>query len=158
LSQAVVEQPLRERLWAQLIRALYRCGRQADALHAYARLRTQLAELLGIDPSPDLVRLHEAVLHQRPDLDWSPPQPQPIHGSSLPAEVPVPEKPAARAAMAAHNWQRAFELISAEDQIAPPVAGDLEGLAEAAWWSGRYRDGLAAAACPSCYLQADDYR
>ena len=161
LNQAVVEQPLRERLWAQLIRALYRCGRQADALHAYTRLRTQLAELLGIDPSPELVRLHEAVLHQRPDLDWSPPQPQPTHGSSPPAEVPVPEKrpPTARAALAAHDWQRAFELFSAEDQIAPLVAEDLEGLAEAAWWSGRYRDGLAARQrAHHAYLQAGDHR
>ena len=105
LSQAVVEQPLRERLWAQLIRALYRCGRRADALHAYARLRTQLAELLGIDPSPELIRLHEAVLHQRPGLDWSPPQPQPTPGSSPPTTMPVPEKrlPPARAAPAAHD-------------------------------------------------------
>ncbi len=61
LSRAVAERPLRERLWSLLIRALYSCGHQAKALGAYTRLRAQLAEQLGIDPSPELVRLHEAV-------------------------------------------------------------------------------------------------
>ena len=88
LSRAVAEQPLRERLWSQLIRALYRSGRQADALAAYARLRAQLAHLLGIDPSPELVRLHEAVLAQRPDLEWPSP-PRPTRGPSEPARLPA---------------------------------------------------------------------
>ena len=64
--------PLRERLTGQRILALYRCGRQAEALSAYAELRDRLAEELGIDPSPDLRRLHERILRQDPGLDWHP--------------------------------------------------------------------------------------
>jgi predicted ATPase/DNA-binding SARP family transcriptional activator/Tfp pilus assembly protein PilF len=64
--------PLRERLTGQRILALYRCGRQADALNAYTELRDRLAEELGIDPSPGLRRLHEQILRQDRQLDWHP--------------------------------------------------------------------------------------
>jgi DNA-binding SARP family transcriptional activator/ABC-type glycerol-3-phosphate transport system substrate-binding protein len=59
----------RERLWGNLVMALYRSGRQGDAINAYQRARTVLAEELGIDPSPELQRLHEQVLRQDPALD-----------------------------------------------------------------------------------------
>jgi predicted ATPase/DNA-binding SARP family transcriptional activator len=65
--------PLRERLCGQRMLALYRCGRQADALQAYQELRDRLADELGIDPNPGLARLRQAVLRQEPSLDWSPP-------------------------------------------------------------------------------------
>jgi WD40 repeat protein/DNA-binding SARP family transcriptional activator/class 3 adenylate cyclase len=60
---------LRENLWRLLMLALYRDGRQAEALHAYQRAREILVEELGIDPSPELARLHQRVLKQDPALD-----------------------------------------------------------------------------------------
>jgi predicted ATPase/DNA-binding SARP family transcriptional activator len=64
---AVAEHPLREGLWAKLITSLYRCGRQAEALEAYQRLRLRLGEDLGILPSPELVALEAAILRQELD-------------------------------------------------------------------------------------------
>jgi DNA-binding SARP family transcriptional activator len=69
-EMAVRENPLREQLWAILITALYRVGRQADALRAYQRLRTHLGEELGIEPSPGLQKLERAILNQDPTLEW----------------------------------------------------------------------------------------
>jgi DNA-binding SARP family transcriptional activator len=160
LSRAVTEQPLRERLCSQLIRALYRCRRQADALAVYTRLRAQLAEQLGIEPSLELVRLHEAVLTQCPDLDWSPPPQRPSSGPSvlglLAAEELLRE---ARTALGARNWERAFDLLSCAQQAVPLSAEDLEGLAESAWWSGRYREGLSVRQrVHHTHLQAGDHR
>ena len=70
LARLVCEHPFRERLSGQLMVALYRCGRQAEALRVYADLRETLVEQLGVDPSPALVRLEEAILRQEPELDW----------------------------------------------------------------------------------------
>jgi DNA-binding SARP family transcriptional activator/energy-coupling factor transporter ATP-binding protein EcfA2 len=72
LEGLVREHPLRERLWAQLLLALYRAGRQADALLAYQRARSVLVEELGIDPGPELRRLQAAILAQDPGLDLPP--------------------------------------------------------------------------------------
>jgi ABC-type transport system substrate-binding protein/DNA-binding SARP family transcriptional activator len=70
LDQLAGEHPLRERPHGQLILALYRCGRQGDALAAYRRARDLLAGELGIDPAEPLRRLHASVLAQDPALDW----------------------------------------------------------------------------------------
>ena len=70
LEAAVAAEPLREKRWSQLMLALYRCGRQADALRAYQRLRAELREQLGIEPSADVRSLEEAILLQKPQLDW----------------------------------------------------------------------------------------
>ena len=79
--------------------ALYRAGRQADALDAYRRLRATLADQLGLDPSPRLSGLEHDILVQSPDLDWAGatpggaaeapavPSQQPASRSNLPAPV-----------------------------------------------------------------------
>jgi basic membrane lipoprotein Med (substrate-binding protein (PBP1-ABC) superfamily)/DNA-binding SARP family transcriptional activator len=62
LEALIDRHALRERLWSQLMVALYGAGRQADALRAYQRLHALLSEELGLDPSPPLVRLQERIL------------------------------------------------------------------------------------------------
>jgi SARP family transcriptional regulator, regulator of embCAB operon len=66
LETLIVEHPYREPLWAQLITAYYLADRQSDALDAYLRLKTRLAEDLGIDPGIKLRELYEQVLRQEP--------------------------------------------------------------------------------------------
>jgi predicted ATPase/DNA-binding SARP family transcriptional activator len=68
LEALVGAEPYRERLWRQLSIALYRSGRQADALGALRRLTTTLREDLGLDPSPPLLALEHAILEQDPGL------------------------------------------------------------------------------------------
>lgn len=69
LGVLVKEHPLRERLRAQLMVALYRCGRQADALAAYQAARRSLDEQLGVAPGPELESMQHAVLRHHPSLD-----------------------------------------------------------------------------------------
>jgi peptide/nickel transport system substrate-binding protein len=72
LEALVAQHPLRERLRAQLMVALYRCGRQADALEVYADARRALVEELGVEPGPALRELQAAILRQAPELAPAP--------------------------------------------------------------------------------------
>jgi DNA-binding SARP family transcriptional activator len=75
LETLVAEHPLRERLRMFLITALYRSGRQAEALDAYQDARRALVDKLGIEPSPALHELERAILRHDPSLDVEPPAP-----------------------------------------------------------------------------------
>jgi DNA-binding SARP family transcriptional activator len=68
LDALVEAHPLRERLHAQRMLALYRAGRQAEALDAYRRTRALLVDQIGVEPGPELQQLHAAVLAQDPAL------------------------------------------------------------------------------------------
>ena len=72
-DQLIAWQPLREQPHAQRMLALYRCGRQSDALVEYRKLHKLLDAELGIEPSPPLQQLHRAILAHDADLAWSPP-------------------------------------------------------------------------------------
>ncbi len=85
------EHPLRERLWELFILALYRSGRQAEALRAYTEIRARLAGELGIDPGPALRELQARILAQDPSLS----------SASAPAS-PAPAQPAASPEAAGH--------------------------------------------------------
>ena len=73
----VAEDPLRERRWAGLALAQYRCGRQAEALESIHRARVLLREQLGIDPGAELLDLEQRILHQDASLDEIP-EPRPV--------------------------------------------------------------------------------
>jgi len=90
LESLVGQHPLREGLWSSLITALYRSGRQADALAAYGRVREVLVEELGIEPGPQLRDLEVQVLQQSPALALrDPPAPTtPVPSTDVPPSVP----------------------------------------------------------------------
>ncbi|MBL7498552.1 winged helix-turn-helix domain-containing protein, partial [Frankia sp. CN7] len=88
LGDLVAENPLRERLRAAHIRALYRAGRQTEALDSYEDLRRRLGDELGLDPSPDLAALQRAILRQDPSL-LAPAPPPAEPGSFGPSAPPA---------------------------------------------------------------------
>jgi WD40 repeat protein/DNA-binding SARP family transcriptional activator len=87
LDAAVTEEPLRERLQGQLMLALYRCGRQAEALEAFRAARRTLVEEIGVEPGAELRALQDAILAQDPALD-APPGPDELP-AALDAGSPV---------------------------------------------------------------------
>jgi predicted ATPase/DNA-binding SARP family transcriptional activator len=101
--------PYRERLHGQLMLALYRSGRQADALEAYRRARETLVEDLGLDPGRELQRLEAAILAQDPALDLAAPAAPRV----APAFTPLP-------APATALLGRAADLETAAALLADP--------------------------------------
>ncbi|SEG69658.1 Predicted ATPase [Thermomonospora echinospora] len=83
LADPVSRHPLRERLRAAHLLALYRAGRQGEALAGYRELRERLADELGVDPGPALVALHQAMLRQDPALAPAAERPR----TNLPAQL-----------------------------------------------------------------------
>lgn len=146
LTRLVADFPLRERMRAQLMTALYRCGRQADALRVFHEGRTVLADELGVDPGIDLTSTHEALLHGTLGpvaQDPAPPAAAPAVAPRPPvtAPDPAPARPAGRvvpvAVRAAGHW-RAPAGRGARARSASPAGRRLET-------SARVRPAAAAA-------------
>ncbi|MGH8974640.1 MAG: BTAD domain-containing putative transcriptional regulator, partial [Acidimicrobiia bacterium] len=98
LAALLSEHPLRERLWSQRMVALYRAGRQAEALRSYQELRRVLGEDLGIEPSTALRRLEADILRHEPELDWTALD-APAPAAPSPVEPGSPAPPAASGAV-----------------------------------------------------------
>jgi predicted ATPase len=95
LPGLVADHPLRETFRYQLMLALYRSGRQAEALDVYAELRSLLADDLGIDPAREVQELHQRILEQDRDLATpTPPEPNPAVGQTagLDTATGVPDR------------------------------------------------------------------
>jgi DNA-binding SARP family transcriptional activator len=108
LESLVAENPLRERLRAQLMLALYRSRRQAEALQAYQEARRALVDELGIEPSPELQELERRILRQDATLELEP------------RAAPAAESPTRRAAgtFVAREWELATLEAGLEDALA----------------------------------------
>jgi DNA-binding SARP family transcriptional activator/pimeloyl-ACP methyl ester carboxylesterase len=151
LDALAVAHPLRERLWAQRVLALYRCGRQAEALRACTVIRRRLVDELGVAPGAALQALEAAVLEQRPELEWSPdPQggtpvgdmPERARAASDGQGEPMPE---IRYARTADGISIAYQVVGdgpLDLIVVPGYTSHLE-----AWWeaaSGRLIRRLAS--------------
>ncbi|WP_327581297.1 tetratricopeptide repeat protein [Nonomuraea sp. NBC_00507] len=90
LRELIAEHPYREDLWQQLILALHRSGRRAEALHAYTTIRRQLIDELGIEPGQDLRDAHAAVLAGDPPPDPAGALVAAKSGHALPAPHQLP--------------------------------------------------------------------
>jgi DNA-binding SARP family transcriptional activator len=117
LEALVAADPLRERLHQQLMVALYRCGRQADALAAYQKARRTLAEELGIEPCQQLRQLERAILDQDPSLD-----PRPGTGSR---RVPTPGNGRRPMRAAVAHPKQILAVTGAAAAVAALLAGGL---------------------------------
>ncbi|WP_206307220.1 BTAD domain-containing putative transcriptional regulator [Streptomyces sp. ICN441] len=135
LTDLVARHPLRERLRALQMRALYLSGRQGEALASYEVLRVHLAKSLGVDPSPALSALHQALLRHDPELDrttttTSTPTSTPTITTAPPLAAPGTTAPAA----AGSATEAAVPGPAATDSKAagPPPGGGAVALRTAA--------------------------
>jgi DNA-binding SARP family transcriptional activator/ABC-type oligopeptide transport system substrate-binding subunit len=118
LESLVVRYPFREVLWSQLMLALYRSGRQGDALLAFDRARRTLTEELGVDPGQPLQRLHKRILRQDPALEAV----RPSAGSAAVAAIgrlppqPAPTMEGGQPSVAASTPPP----VAAESPVRPP--------------------------------------
>ncbi len=130
LSEAAVsEHPLRERFWAQLMVALYRSGRQAEALRAFQRLRDYLVDEVGIEPSAELIALEDGILHQKTELDWLPAR---LEHTSL----AIPSVPPSRTRTDPDLPVEISELVGRDDLIVETIGALREHRLVTLWGAG----------------------
>ena len=117
LERLVADEPLRERPRAQLMLALYRAGRQAEALDAYRDARRALVEELGIEPGRELKELEAAILEQDPTLEAPP------AAAESRARPPADREPLATAAPSESFVGRKYELSEFHEALERALAG-----------------------------------
>ena len=108
IDALIAAHPLREHLHAQRMLALYRCGRQAEALAAYTAARRLLVEEIGVEPGPELKGLHEAILRHDPSLDVEVARPELPRALDARGGPPLAGRARELAWLRGH-WQRAME-------------------------------------------------
>jgi YVTN family beta-propeller protein len=120
LEALAQEHPLRERIRGQLMLALYRSGRQAEALEAYRVGRTQLVEELALEPGPHLRQLERAILEQDPALEFGPPTRPVALAPDLPvhAAEPAAEDPGSEATGSAAHGSRSRRTVAVAASVA----------------------------------------
>lgn len=156
LDSLVERHPLRERLWAQLMLALYRAGRQADALTAYRRAHGVFAEELGVEPGVVLRELQRAMLVQDPALE----DPSRQIGSTLERAAAILPRPPRERAQSLYEYgvalmrtgepQRAVSTLAAAERLANET-GD-RGIEERARLYRAYISVWADGKGPSAHL------
>lgn len=157
LEELVEAYPYRERAWGLLVRALYQAGRQADALGALRRVRSRLADDLGLQPGPELRELEQAVFDQAPELSApAPPVPAPDPPAAVPGERLIGRTDqlhlSERRLSVVRRGEGGVLLVSGEAGIgktrfAQAVADDAEARGFRVAW-GRCVDGTAPAFWP----------
>ncbi len=120
LESLVREHPLRERLVGQQMIALYRSGRQADALRSCTELRERLRDELGIDPSPEIRGLERAILIQDPSLAAPP-----ADGSLRPVRGPLPVSTGAMLEVLTPSGRELVPLVAERVTLGRDAANDV---------------------------------
>ena len=152
LEQLLAEAPLRERLRAQLMVALYRAGRQAEALDVYRDGRTLLVEQLGLEPSEELQRLEQAIL--RHDEGLEPPSPEPATAPRAYGRPGVTRRRGRRRGLATLGALLVLAAIAAaalelaRTRESTPIAVPPDSIAVVDARSGRVVDAIAVGARP----------
>jgi DNA-binding SARP family transcriptional activator/tetratricopeptide (TPR) repeat protein len=128
LSTLVTEHPMQERFHAQLMLALYRQGRRADALRVYRDARDTMVAELGLEPGADLRRLHSAILRGEEDAELVRTSTAGGHGDRV--TTPVRERPVVPNMLPADiadfaGREDEIELLCQELTTSPPVGGPL---------------------------------
>jgi DNA-binding SARP family transcriptional activator/pimeloyl-ACP methyl ester carboxylesterase len=128
LETLTAAHPLRERFWLQRMLALYRAGRQAEALRAYRDLRAVLVAELAIEPGPELRQLHARILRQDPALGGADATARAGTGQAAPVEIPR-----TRYAQTEDGIHIAYQVVGEGEQdilIVPGLMSHLELLWE----------------------------
>jgi DNA-binding SARP family transcriptional activator len=153
LRRLVADLPLREKLWALLIRALYGAGRQAEALEVYEAARTKIAEELGVDPGAELRQLYQQILNADGEAAAIPLAQPDTRRTSAPAY----QAPAQLPADISDFTGRAGQVARLRGLLAVPEAEDNPGAVRVALVVGAGGLGKTALAVHTAHLIASEF-